>query len=390
MFRYLKFGNVPPMHHIAHYSSSKQLLNEYCFTREGFEDSYSILYLHHPPTQEVESETYLEAAWSDYRKRDPQKLQRRHFQSLRFDSGRDYISGRKVLAFNESLTYGLCHPEIEESAFFANNDADELFFLRDGQIELQSLFGKLSLVAGDYFIIPRSCPYRFSGSKQARMIFVEAREGVGIPSEFINDRGQFKMDAPYSERSFKTPEWDAELFESDQACAIIRKRSEQYTRTFYSKNYFKMSGWDGFVYPFAINLKDIQPKTGRVHLPPSSHLTFSGGGFAVMSFLPRLLDFDEQAIPCPFYHSSVHCDELLLYVSGNFTSRKGIDKGSISYHPSGIPHGPHPGMYEKSIGAKSTDEQAVMVDTFSPLHLTQEGEALEAPDYPNSWREDAS
>ncbi len=386
MFRYLRFGSLPPMHHIAHYSSDNQLLNEYCFTRQGFEDCYSILYFHNPPTQEAEADIYIDAAWSRANKRENSILQRRHFQSHRFVSGGGYIFGRKILAFNEKLSYGLCHPEIEERSFFSNNDADELFFLQEGEIELQSLFGKLSLVVGDYFIVPRSCPYRFNFSKKPKLIFVEANKGMGIPLEFMNSKGQFTMDAPYCERSFKTPEWDSELFEPDNPTTIIRKRENQYTRTFYSKNYFKMSGWDGFVYPFAINLKDIQPKTGRVHLPPSSHLTFSGEGFAVMSFLPRVLDFDDQAVPCPFYHSSVNCDELLLYVSGAFTSRKGIDKGSISFHPSGIPHGPHPGAYQESLGKNKTDEQAVMVDTFDPLFLTVEGEYLEDSDYPNSWR----
>ncbi|NIQ00394.1 MAG: homogentisate 1,2-dioxygenase, partial [Nitrospinaceae bacterium] len=142
------------------------------------------------------------------------------------------------------------------------------------------------------------------------------------------------------------------------------------------------------VYPFAINLADIQPKTGRVHLPPSSHLTFAGGRFAVMSFLPRVLDFDPKAVPCPFYHSSVSCDELLFYFSGNFTSRRGIGRGSISYHPSGIPHGPHPGAYKDSIGLKDTQEMAVMVDTYDPLFLTEAGQSLEDADYATSWRED--
>ena len=390
MFRYLRFGTLPPMHHITHYSSDNILLNEYCFTRQGFEDCYSILYFYNPPTQETEIESFNDATWSLSAKRKNPLLQRRHFKSNRFDSGKGFISGRLLLAFNENLNYGLCHPEVPESFFFANNDADELFFLREGEIELQSLFGKIPLVAGDYLIIPRSCPYRFNFSNKPRLIFVEANRGIGIPPEYLNENGQFNMDAPYSERSFKTPEWDAELFSSDEPTTIIRKHQNQFTRTFYSKNYFKMSGWDGYVYPFAINLKNIQPKTGRVHLPPSSHLTFAGTGFAVMSFLPRILDFDDRAIPCPFYHSSVNCDELLLYVSGEFTSRKGIEKGSISFHPSGIPHGPHPGMYQKSLGAKQTDEQAVMVDTFDPLFLTEEGENLEDSDYPNSWREDPS
>ena len=387
MFRYLQFGEIPPMHHIAHYTIEGHLLNEYCLTREGFEKPYSILYLYNPPTAEMKSEAYTEATWPALSKRGNSLLQRRHFKSNLYESQKDFISGRILLAYNENLNYGLCHPESSAEVFFANNDADELFFLREGEIELQSLFGKIQLTAGDYLVIPRSCPYRLNFSRAPRLLFVEALGGIGIPREYLNDNAQIKMDAPYSERSFKTPEWDSDLFESDRSTTIIRKRQNKFIRTHYEKNYFKMSGWDGHVFPFAINLKNIQPKTGRVHLPPSSHLTFSGKGFSVMSFLPRVLDFDKRAVPCPFYHSSVDCDELLFYVSGDFTSRRDIERGSISYHPSGIPHGPHPGAYKDSIGKKQTEEQAVMVDTFDPLFLTAESEGLEDPDYPQSWRE---
>ena len=389
MFRYLQFGKVPSMRHTAHFSEDK-LLHEYSFTREGFEDPYSILYLYNPPTNESHVEEYSEADWTQPKIRNNSLLQRRHFRSGLFPPGKNFISGRVILAFNEHLTYGLCRPDKAEEAFFANNDADELFFLFEGNVEVQSLFGKINCIPGDYLVLPKSCPYRFNFSESPLFLLVEAKQGLQIPSEYINEKGQFKMDAPYSERSFKVPEWDGSLFESDGASTIIRKRQGKFTKTTYEQNYFKMSGWDGYVYPYAINLKDIQPKTGRVHLPPSSHLTFSGGGFSIMSFLPRVLDFDEKAIPCPFYHSSVDCDELLFYVSGDFTSRKNVERGSISYHPSGIPHGPHPGAYKNSIGLKKTQEQAVMVDTYDPLHLTEASEALEDPNYPTSWRESAS
>jgi len=389
MFRYLKFGNVAPMHHTAHYGDGR-LLNEYCFTREGFEEPYSILYLVHPPTGESEQEVYREAAWGIPQKRELAVLQRRHFRTRRMEPQGHFISGRTLLAFNDHLTYGMCHPKKEETAFFANNDADELFFLAEGTVRFQSLFGKMTLTAGDYLIIPRSCPYRFSFDAPPRLLVVEAKNNISIPDVYVHKEGQLKMDAPYSERSFQVPEWDASLFENNEPVSIIRKRQGIFTRTRYPENFFQMAGWDGYVFPYAINIKNIQPKTGRVHLPPTSHMTFSGGGFAVMSFLPRVLDFDEKAVPCPFYHSSVDCDELLFYHSGDFTSRKTIEPGSISFHPSGIPHGPHPGAYQNSIGLKRTDEQAVMVDTFSPLYLTANSEALEDPDYPKSWQENAS
>ncbi|MGP0565937.1 MULTISPECIES: homogentisate 1,2-dioxygenase [unclassified Nitrospina] len=386
MFRYMQLGNIAPMHHTAHYAGSK-LLNEYCFTREGFEEPYSILYMHHPPTGESMREVYTEAAWGRPTPRGEALLERRHFRGWQVQPEKHFITGRTLLAFNDDLTYGLCHPAKEEKTFFANNDADELFFLYEGAATLQSLFGKIRLRAGDYLVIPRSCPYRFRFDTPPGLLYVEGKRDIDIPPEFRHDAGQFKMDAPYSERSFQLPEWDSDLFENEEPVSIVRKRQGAFTRTHYSENYFRLEGWDGYVYPYAINLDAIQPKTGRVHLPPTSHLTFAGGGFAVMSFLPRPLDFDSKAVPCPFYHSSVNCDELLFYHSGNFTSRKGIERGSISYHPSGIPHGPHPGAYAGSIGAKQTEEQAVMVDTFAPMILTAEGEALEDPDYPKSWQE---
>ncbi len=375
MLRYLKFGNVAPMHHTAHYQDDR-LLNEYCFTREGFEEPYSILYLVHPPTDESEQEVYREAAWGILQKRELEVLQRRHFRTGGMNPQGHFISGRTLLAFNDDLTYGLCHPQKKEPAFFANNDADELFFLAEGTVRFQSLFGKMTLTVGDYLIIPRSCPYRFSFDAPPRLLYVEAKNNISIPEVYVHKEGQLKMDAPYSERSFQVPEWDASLFESNEPVTIIRKRQGIFTCTRYPENFFQMAGWDGYVYPYALNLKDIQPKTGRVHLPPTSHMTFMGQGFAVMSFLPRVLDFDEKAVPCPFYHSSVDCDELLFYHSGDFTSRKTIEPGSISFHPSGIPHGPHPGAYQNSIGLKRTNEQAVMVDTFSPLYLTANSEDL--------------
>ncbi|MCA9484590.1 MAG: homogentisate 1,2-dioxygenase [Nitrospina sp.] len=387
MNQYLKYGRIAPLHHVAHYSGNR-LLHEYCFTREGFEEPYSILYLHHPPTGESGQEIYEEARWACPDPVETPVLQRRHFRTGNLEACGTYLTGRTILAFNDDVHYGVCHPQSPETAFFANNDADELFFLYRGRVHLQSLFGKMDLEPGDFLIIPRSCPYRLNFEGNPLLLYVEAHGDVGVPEEFRNPWGQLKLDAPYSERSFKVPEWDAALFESEEPATIIRKRQARFTRTHYPENYFKMEGWDGYVYPHALNLDRIQPKTGRVHLPPSSHMTFAGRGFAVMSFLPRVLDFDQNAVPCPFYHSSVDCDELLFYVSGDFTSRKGVESGSISFHPSGIPHGPHPGAYQSSIGKKDTREKAVMVDTFHPLNLTEAGRAIEDPDYPKSWREE--
>ncbi len=389
MIGYQKFGQLPALRHTAQRANGR-LLNEYCFTREGFADCFSILYLHHPPTNEYANEACPAPQWAKAAARQEDGLLRRHFKSDLYAAEANFIDGRKILAFNDKIAYGLCHPKIQEDSFFANNDGDELFFLFEGALTIESLFGNIELVAGDYLWLPKSCPYRFRFEGRPRLLYVEARHGLEIPPEYRNAQGQLTMEAPYSERGFKIPQWNAALFESDDAAAIVRKRQGRFTRTRYPDNYFKLAGWDGHVYPVALNLDRIQPKTGRVHLPPSSHMTFSGPGFAVMSFLPRPLDFDANAVPCPFYHSSVDCDELLFYVSGDFTSRRTIGRGSISYHPSGIPHGPHPGAYENAIGRKETEEQAVMVDTFDPLTLTEDSKALEDAAYPESWKENPS
>ncbi len=386
MIKYLTFGEIPSKRHSIFYNGHS-LLNEYCFTREGFEDPYSILYLIHPPTNETNVHEYEAPSWSNPVARTENLLRRRHFCGMEVKSAKNFLDARFALAFNEDLVYGICSPSLDTDLFFANNDGDELFFVIDGKIQFQSLFGKLSLESGDYLLVPKSCPYRLQFQGSPRLLYVEAKSGMGLPQEFRNAGGQFKMDAPYNERSFKTPEWDSHLFKSSDPVSIVRKRAGAFTKTDYQTNYFKMMGWDGYVYPFAINLNDIQPKTGRFHLPPSSHLTFAGTGFSIMSFLPRILDFDKQAVPCPFYHSSVDCDELLLYVSGDFTSRKGIGQGSISFHPSGIPHGPHPGAYQNSIGKKETQEKAVMVDTYCPLKLTEESRTVEDLSYSDSWKE---
>jgi homogentisate 1,2-dioxygenase len=389
MIKYLTFGETPSKRHSVFYKD-QLLMNEYCFTRGGFEDFYSILYLVNPPTSEANVGLYAPPSWTSPKARAKNLLRRRHFLSSGFESEQNFIEARSVLAFNEDLIYALCRPKINSDLFFANNDGDELFFVLDGEVLFQSLFGKILLKVGDYLIVPKSCPYRFQFLDSPRLLAIEAKAGLSLPAEFRNANGQLKMDAPYSERSFSFPEWDTSLFEGTDPVSVVRKRKGIFTKTDYETNYFKMIGWDGYAYPFAINLDDIQPKTGRFHLPPSEHLTFSGEGFAVMSFLPRALDFDDNAIPCPFYHSSVDCDELLLYVSDDFTSRKGVGKGSISYHPSGIPHGPHPGAYKNSIGKKHTQEKAIMVDTYRPLQLTEESRSLEDLNYIDSWKETVS
>jgi homogentisate 1,2-dioxygenase len=280
---------------------------------------------------------------------------------------------------------------VSDDVYFANGDGDELWFIEEGAARLESVCGWLDVAAGDYVWIPRSLIHRWHlspGAAPMRMLCFEAHGGAMIPADFRSPVGQLKMDAPYTHRDFvrpagpiatptTVPEGPRELFV---------KKGGAFTRLLLERTPMDVVGWEGFVYPVAFAIEKYQPKTGLVHLPPTVHATFAGPGWLVCSFVPRVTDTHPQAIPCPYPHSSVDCDEVILYVRGNFTSRRGVGPGAISLHPAGIAHGPHPGAYEGSIGATRTDEMAVMVDTFLPLSPTLQASALEDAGYQGSWR----
>jgi homogentisate 1,2-dioxygenase len=299
-----------------------------------------------------------------------------------------------VLLSNSDVAIGVCRPTEKAARYFSNADGDELYFVQSGTGRIESMFGPLPYRPGDYLLIPRGTVYRVvpdatqGGGEGALWLLIEGRTHIEIPQNFRNPAGQLRMDAPYSHRDFRRP---AELPAPsgpefhDGRYPIIVKRGGSYHEIVRDADPMGVVGWDGTVYPIALSIHDYQPKVGRVHLPPTVFTTFVGGGFVVCSFVPRLTDFDESAIPCPYPHSSVDCDEVIFYVSGNFTSRRGIGPASISHHPAGIPHGPQPGAYEGSIGKTRTDELAVMIDTFQPLGLTADARTIEDPNYHDSW-----
>ncbi len=383
-------GVIPPKPHTALYVDGK-LMMEHCFTREGFEGSYSILYYKVPPTDETEVETISLPGFSPFELVPRQPLHRRHIRSSELSYDGDFLIARRTLLVNDDLHIGVTKPKQPPERFFSNGDGDECYFVHEGSGMLESLFGMLPFREHDYLLIPRSTPYRlhFKGDRGTALIF-EGRPKLTIPKEYRNSWGQLTMYAPYSHRDFRIPEsllvFDRKKH-GNAPYPLVVKLADELTVHHFKEFPHELVGWDGIVYPVAFNIHDYQPKTGLVHLPPTIHTTFAGRNFVVCSFVPRLVDYHEKAIPCPYGHANVDMDEILYYVDGNFTSRKGILPESISLHPQGIPHGPHPGAYEKSIGSKRTEELAVMCDAYKPFRLTTVAAGVEDPEYHRTWVE---
>jgi homogentisate 1,2-dioxygenase len=309
-------------------------------------------------------------------------LKRRLYDSNKIPAGGQTIDKRVPVLFNRDVTVYLVRATETDDAYFANGDGDELWYVQDGAARLESPCGWLSVQAGDYVWVPHSMMHRWHVAKELRAMVFEAPEGVMIPREFRNPVGQLKMDAPYTHRDFVHPEGP---LAQDGPKTLLIKKGQAFSRYTMAHAPMDVVGWDGFVYPWAFAIEKYQPKTGLVHLPPTIHSTFASPGFLVCSFVPRVVDYHPQAIPCPYPHSSVDCDEIILYLRGNFTSRRGVGPGCISLHPAGIAHGPHPGAYEGSIGTQRTDELAVMMDTFKPLLPTAQARNIEVDGYHESW-----
>ncbi len=383
-------GKIPPQPHTAFYEDGK-LLMEHCHTREGFDGAFSILYYRIPPTDENAVEMITIPGFCPFEKLEEQPLHRRHAVTLKLKLSGDFLDARRTLMFNSDVHIGMAKPSKTSTRFLTNGDGDELYFAYKGSGRFETLLGVLPFKEHDYIHIPRGIPYRihWEGSNPEFLIF-EGRGFIDIPKEYRNRYGQITMYAPFCQRDFRLPENLLEYSEALHGKApyhLVVKREDQLTVHLHQHFPYDLVGWDGYVYPFAFNMHDFHPKTGYIHLPPTTHTHFAGNQFVVCSFVPRHVDFAPQAIPCPYGHASVHMDEVLFYVAGNFTSRKGIDSGSMSLHPAGIPHGPHPGTYEASIGQKKTSELAVMCDTYKQLYMTKVGHDIEDKDYHLTWIE---
>jgi homogentisate 1,2-dioxygenase len=382
-------GLLPDKPHTVCRAADGKILYEEMFTRGGFSGPFTYFYHRFPITPHREVEVAHRGWPAPKPDPDAQKpLRRRLYLSERIPAGGMLVDRRVPILFNKDVTVLLARPDVTDDVYFANGDGDELWFVEEGQARLESPCGWLEVKTGDYVWVPKSMVHRWHVEKPMRLMGFEAHSGVFIPEAFRNPVGQLRMDAPYTHRDFVHPRGPIATPEKaqDGPRELLVKKQGTFTRYALENPAMDVVGWDGFVYPFAFAIEKFQPKTGMIHLPPTVHATFESRGFLVCSFVPRLVDTHPQAIPCPYPHSSVDCDEIILYLRGNFTSRRGVGPGAISLHPAGVAHGPHPGAYEASVGTTRTDELAVMCDTYEPLVPTAQAANIEEASYHDSWK----
>lgn len=377
-------GEVPDKHHIAFRDAEGRMRHEECLTRQGFDGAYTILYhterphTHRPkplPHGAPAPEAVL-----------PRPLRKRHYRTGEIlAAGGPPVDARVPLVFNDDIVASVCKPTVPDPVYFANGDGDDLYFVLEGAGTLRTVLGDLRFGPNDYVCVPRGVLHRFIPDEAVPQYWLqlECRGGMGLLSQWRNESGQLRMDAPYCHRDFVRPTFEGPRDEGLRE--ILVKRNHGFHGFTVDHPPLDVVGWDGAVYPFVFPIMNFQPRAGLVHLPPTWHGTFSARGALVCSFVPRVLDFHPEAVPCPYPHSSVDCDEIIFYARGNFTSRRGVGPGSISHHPAGVPHGPHPGAYENSVGATRTDELAVMVDTFKPLEATRFAVDVEDAGYMESF-----
>ncbi|WP_017324896.1 homogentisate 1,2-dioxygenase [Synechococcus sp. PCC 7336] len=380
---YYQLGQVPHKRHTQFRQPDGSLYHEELIGTHGFSGAKSLLYHLHPPTQ-LHAIVMEPPKAIAYEATAP--LRPRHLRTGKVARGGDAIAARTLLMDNENVAISVACPTQPMPYWYRYACGDEAIFIHNGSGVLESQFGTLRYRAGDYVVIPTGVLWRIlpdAGIEQ-RMLVLEANGHIQPPERYLNSEGQFLEQAPYCERDIRPPE---ELVAHDEAGEFeVRVKARGCTtRYLYRHHPLDAIGWDGHLWPFAFNIEDFEPITGRVHQPPPVHQTFAGPGFVVCSFVPRLFDYHPQAIPAPYHHSNVDSDEVLYYVEGEFMSRKGIERASMTFHPGGIPHGPHPGTYEGSIGKDRTDELAVMIDSFRPLKLTAIAAEFEDKDYPYSW-----
>ena len=381
--RYHRLGDVPRKRHVQ-FRDNGRLLVEEVMGFEGFSGNESILYHLTSPCRIAEAGEHRPIAHSEWV---PDAHVHRHLVTGRAAAGGDPISGRRCLMWNGDLEVSLCRPDSEAEAFYRNGEGDEVVFVHEGSGTLETVFGSVPFRDGDYVVIPRGTTYRFAldGTPQTWLVFHAPGE-IETPSRYRNRYGQLLESAPFSQRDFHPPLELETHRESGEFELLVRVRGglQRYVLDYHP---FDVVGWDGYVYPHTFNIADFEPRTGRLHLPPPVHQTFQGPNFVICSFCPRELDYDPEAVPLPYHHSNLQSEEMIYYVSGDFGSRKGIEVGSITVHPSGLPHGPQPGLVEKALGMRRTEELAVMWDTFRPMRLTELAADLDDPAYAYSWRE---
>ncbi len=378
-------GDVPRKRHIQ-FRENGTLLTEEVMGLEGFSGNESILYHLQSPCRVKELgefEPIVREEWI------PDAHAHRHLRTMDIPQDGDPVTGRRLLMWNSDVEISLCRPSAEMDFFYRDGEGDEIVFVHEGSGTLETIYGDLPYAEGDYVVIPRGTTYRFATDGPQRHLVFQSPGLMEIPRRYRNAYGQLMEHAPFYHRDIHPPtELHTHRDRRDFRVKVrVRGGLQTYVLDYHP---FDVVGWDGYVYPWTFNINDFEPITGRIHMPPPSHQTFAGPNFVICSFCPRKLDFDPLAIPIPYHHSNLNSEEMIYYVSGNFSSRRGIDVASVTLHPSGIPHGPHPGLAERSIGLTETHELAVMCDTFHPLRLTTLARGLDDPRYAYSWYDEAT
>ncbi len=385
MAQYHSLGILPAKRHTQFRKPNGELYAEELVSTHGFSSVYSLIYHCYPPTLIKEVGTPIdvnpEIAFE-------KSLKHQSFEGFEVKPVDDYLESRVPVLVNSDVHISLAAPRKSLTEYFYKNaDADEVIFIHEGSGTLECIYGSLDFKYGDYIVVPRGIIYqlRFNDEKN-RLLIIESFTAIEFPKRYRNSYGQLEEHSPFCERDIKRPEQLKTNDELGDFKIMIKKQGIIYPYT-YASHPFDAIGWDGNFYPYILSIHDFEPITGRLHLPPPIHQTFEANNFVICSFVPRLFDYHPLSIPAPYNHSNVDSDEVLYYVDGDFMSRKSVTRGMITLHPGGIPHGPHPGTVEKSIGEKETKELAVMVDTFRPLSITKKALAIMSGDYYKSWTE---
>ncbi len=385
MPHYIQAGQVPHKRHTQFRKPNGSLYSEQLFSTEGFSSDSTLLYHCHPPTVIINTEEPYDVM---PHVAEEKMLKHRSFEGFKVSPAADFLQSLVPVLVNNDCHIVLAAPQQSMHGYFYKNaDADEMIFVHAGSGKLLTQYGELAFGYGDYLVIPRGTIYQITFNDAANRLFiVESFSPIRYPKKYVSKWGQLLENSPYCERDIRTPQNITTIDEQGDFVIKTKKKGRMY-HIHYGFNPFDVVGWDGCCYPFAFSIHDFEPITGRVHQPPPVHQTFEAHNFVVCSFVPRLFDYHPQSIPAPYNHSNIDSDEVIYYVDGDFMSRKNVTRGMITLHPGGIPHGPHPGAVNKSIGAKETKELAVMVDTFHPLQLTVEALQIENPQYIMSWAE---
>ncbi len=384
MAYYTRLGEIPHKRHTQFRKPNGDLYREEVMGLEGFSGIQSILYHHFLPPRVLKTE-FLGATKPQYV--DFGAIRHRAFSTINIQAGGDAVSARRVLMGNNDVTLGISRPTQSMDYFYRNAQAYEVWFVHEGRGVLRSQFGRLPFEPGDYIVIPFGTTWQMVlDEAEARFFVIESPSQIAPPKRYVNKVGQLLEHAPFCERDFRIPQ-ELETFTERGEFEVRVKVRDSISRHVLDHHPLDVVGWDGYLYPWIFNVRDFEPITGRIHQPPPVHQTFEGWNFVVCSFVSRLFDYHPEGIPAPYNHSNVNSDEVIYYCDGNFMSRKGIDRYDITLHPFGLPHGPQPGATEASIGKTGTEELAVMVDTFNPLHLTTDALELEKPEYQASWLE---